>query len=71
MVKLLSPSFFTRLYLTIATAVVVSGTLTFFAIDSLDQQNEIDEVLLDLKKNNQIEKLTVIGSISKESFKKI
>lgn len=43
MIKLFSLSFFTRLYLTIAIAVIVSGAMTFFVIESLDEQNQIDE----------------------------
>ena len=43
MVKLQSLSLFTRLYLNIAIAVIVSGTLALIVIDKWDRQNEIDE----------------------------
>ena len=43
MVKLSSLSLFTRLYLIIAMTVIVSGTLSFFIIDKLKNQTDVDE----------------------------
>ncbi len=61
MVKLQSLSLFTRLYLNIAIAVIVSGTLSLIVIDKWDRQNEIEEfvfftdyVYADLLKQGEI-----------------
>lgn len=43
MARLQSLSLFTRLYLRLAIAVIVSGTLTFIVIDKWDRQIQIDE----------------------------
>lgn len=46
MARLYSISLFTRLYLTIALAVTVSGTASFFLIEKLNEQNDIDEYVI-------------------------
>lgn len=46
MTKFLSPSLFTRLYLTIAIAVIVSGSSSFFFIEKIHLQNTIDEYVI-------------------------
>ena len=43
MARLQSLSLFTRLYLSVAIAVIVSGTLSLIVIEKWDSQNEIDE----------------------------
>jgi signal transduction histidine kinase len=61
MARLQSLSLFTRLYLSVAIAVVVSGTLSLIVIEKWDSQNEIDEfvfftdyVYADLLKQGEI-----------------
>lgn len=61
MARLQSLSLFTRLYLSVAIAVIVSGTLSLIVIEKWDSQNEIDEfvfftdyVYADLLKQGEI-----------------
>jgi signal transduction histidine kinase len=46
MTKFTSLSLFSRLYLTIAIAVIVSGTLTFLFIEKLNEQSDIDDYVI-------------------------
>lgn len=43
MIKLPSLSLFSRLYLTIAKAIIISGTISFFIIDKMKTQTAVDE----------------------------
>jgi signal transduction histidine kinase len=73
MARLYSLSLFTRLYLTIALAVIVSGTVSFFFIEKLNKQNEIDEYVIftdyvyqGLLKQGKITANAELSSITKE-----
>jgi signal transduction histidine kinase len=74
MARLQSLSLFTRLYLSVAIAVIVSGTLSLIVIEKWDSQNEIDEfvfftdyVYADLLKQGEIKPNNVQQDLDKNA----
>ncbi len=72
MARLRSLSLFTRLYLSVAIAVIVSGTLSLIVIEKWDSQNEIDEfvfftdyVYADLLKQGEIKPNNKLHNLDK------
>ncbi len=72
MASLKSLSLFTRLYLSVAIAVIVSGTLSLIIIEKWDSQNEIDEfvfftdyVYADLLKQGEIQPNNKLQNLDK------